>query len=100
MRGNYFGNHFSTIGLLGMNEACLNFLGKNIASKKGQKFALEVLDFMREKMIKYQTETGNLYNLEATPAEGTSYRQAKTDKEKYPDNDGIDSIYKKIYNLE
>ena len=85
MRGNYFGNHFSTIGLLGMNEACLNFLGGNIASKKGQKFALEVLDFMRERMVKYQEETGNLYNLEATPAEGTSYRQAKADKEKYPD---------------
>jgi ribonucleoside-triphosphate reductase len=85
MRGNYFGNHFSTIGLLGMNEACLNFLGENIASKKGQKFALEALDFMRERMVKYQEETGNLYNLEATPAEGTSYRQAKADKEKYPD---------------
>ncbi len=85
MRDNYFGNHFSTIGLLGMNEACLNFLGENIASRKGRKFTLEVLDFMREKMVRYQEETGNLYNLEATPAEGTSYRQAKADKEKYPD---------------
>ncbi len=84
MRGAYFGNHFSTIGLLGMNEALLNFLGENIASKRGRKFALEVLDFMRERLVKYQQETGNLYNLEATPAEGTSYRQAKTDKEKYP----------------
>ena len=85
MRDNYFGNHFSTIGLLGMNEACLNFLGENIATKRGRKFALEILDFMREKMVRYQEETGNLYNLEATPAEGTSFRQAKIDKEKYPD---------------
>jgi len=85
MRDNYFGNHFSTIGLLGMNEACLNFLGENIATKRGRKFALEILDFMREKMVRYQEETGNLYNLEATPAEGTSFRQAKTDKEKYLD---------------
>jgi len=85
MRENYFGNHFSTIGLLGMNEACLNFLGENIATKRGRKFALEILDFMREKMVRYQEETGNLYNLEATPAEGTSFRQAKIDKEKYPD---------------
>jgi len=85
MRDNYFGNHFSTIGLLGTNEACLNFLGENIATKRGKKFALEVLDFMREKMVRYQEETGNLYNLEATPAEGTSFRQAKTDKEKYPE---------------
>ena len=85
MRDNYFGNHFSTIGLLGMNEACLNFLGESIGTKRGRKFSLEVLDFMREKMVKYQEETGNLYNLEATPAEGTSFRQAKTDKEKYPE---------------
>jgi len=85
MRNSYFGNHFSTIGLLGMNEALLNFLGENIGSVRGRKFALEVLDFMREKLIKYQKDTGNMYNLEATPAEGTSYRQAKIDKEKYPD---------------
>ncbi|MDO8639744.1 MAG: ribonucleoside triphosphate reductase, partial [bacterium] len=85
IRDSYFGNHFSTIGLMGMNEALLNFIGKNIASREGKKFALEVLDFMRERLVKYQTETGNLYNLEATPGEGTSYRQAKSDKEKYPD---------------
>ena len=85
MRNCYFGNHFSTIGLMGMNEALLNFLGENIGSKRGKKFALEVLDFMRERMVKYQEETGNMYNLEATPGEGTSYRQAKVDKEKYPD---------------
>lgn len=85
LRGTYFGNHFSTIGLIGMNEALLNFIGENIASKRGRKFALEVLDFMRERLVKYQKETGNLYNLEATPGEGTAYRQAKIDKEKYPD---------------
>ncbi|MFN3301826.1 MAG: ribonucleoside triphosphate reductase, partial [Patescibacteria group bacterium] len=85
MRNSYYGNHFSTIGLIGMNEALLNFLGENIASKRGRKFALEVLDFMRERLVKYQLETGNLYNLEATPGEGTSYRQALIDKEKYPD---------------
>ncbi|MDD5606471.1 MAG: ribonucleoside triphosphate reductase [Candidatus Pacebacteria bacterium] len=85
IRGNYFGNHFSTIGLVGMNEALLNFLGKNIADSKARKFGLEILTFMREKLIKYQEETGNLYNLEATPGEGTSYRQAKIDKQIYPD---------------
>jgi len=85
IRGTYFGNHFSTIGLLGMNESLLNFIGEDIASRRGRRFALEVLDFMRKKLIKYQKDTGNIYNLEATPAEGTSYRQAKIDKEKYPD---------------
>ncbi len=85
LRDSYFGNHFSTIGLMGMNEALLNFIGDNIASKRGRRFAIEVLDFMREKLVRYQKDTGNMYNLEATPAEGTSYRQARTDKEKYPD---------------
>jgi ribonucleoside-triphosphate reductase len=85
LRNSYFGNHFATIGLMGMNEAILNFIGDNIASKRGRRFAIEVLDFMREKLVKYQKETGNMYNLEATPGEGTSYRQARTDKEKYPD---------------
>ncbi len=85
LRNSYFGNHFSTIGLMGMNEALLNFIGENVASRQGRRFAIEILDFMREKLVKYQKETGNLYNLEATPGEGTSYRQAKTDKEKYPD---------------
>ena len=80
-----FKNHFSTIGLCGMDEGCLNFLGKGIGSAEGRTFAIEVLDFMRKKMIQYQEETGNFYNLEATPAEGTSYRFAKIDKEKYPD---------------
>jgi len=85
IRGQYWGNHFSTIGLVGLNEALVNFINKDIGSPQGRKFALEVLDFMRERLLKYQQETGNLYNLEATPAEGTSYRLAKIDKEKYPD---------------
>ena len=83
-RGGYYANHFATIGLVGMNESLLNFLGENIASKRGRKFALEVLDFMRKKMVKYQEETGNIYNLEATPAESTAYRLALKDKAKYP----------------
>jgi len=85
MRGEYYANHFSTIGLVGMNEALLNFIGDNIASKRGRRFTLEVLDFMREKLVKYQKETGNIYNLEATPAESTAYRLAQKDKERYPD---------------
>jgi len=85
IRDSYFGNHFATIGLMGLNEALLNFIGENIAARRGRRFALEILDFMREKLIKYQKETGNMYNLEATPGEGTSYRQAKADKEKYPE---------------
>ena len=85
LRNSYFGNYFATIGICGMNEALLNFLEEDITTVKGRKFAVEILDFMRDKMVKFQEETGNLYNLEATPAEGTSYRQAKTDKEKYPD---------------
>ena len=85
MRDSYWSNHFSTIGLVGLNETLLNFIDKDIASPAGQKFAGEILDFMRKIIIGYQEETGNLYNLEATPAEGTSYRLAKKDKEKYPD---------------
>jgi ribonucleoside-triphosphate reductase len=81
----YWKNHFSTIGLVGMNEACLNLLGVNIASDKGQEFTKQVLDFMRKKLIEYQKETGNNYNLESTPAEGTSYRLARIDRKKYPD---------------
>jgi len=85
MRGKYYANHFATIGLVGLNEALLNFIGENIARKRGRRFALEVLDFMREKLVKYQKETGNIYNLEATPAESTAYRLAQKDKEKYPE---------------
>ena len=78
-------NHFSTIGLVGMNEALLNFLGKDIGSEEGKKFAVEVLNFMRDKLTQFQESTGHIYNLEATPAEGTSYRLARIDKQKYPD---------------
>jgi len=76
--------HFSTIGLIGMHEACLNFLDKGIESKEGKEFAIKVLKFMREKLIAFQKETGNLYNLEATPAESCGYRLAKMDKKKFP----------------
>jgi ribonucleoside-triphosphate reductase len=82
----YWKNHFSTIGLNGMNEACLNLFGEDIASKKSRKFVLRVLDFMRSKLERFQKETGNNYNLEATPAEGVSYRFAKLDKNKYPNS--------------
>lgn len=82
--GNYWQNHFSTIGLVGMHEACLNLLGVGIETEEGGAFALDVLNFMREKLTEYQEETGNLYNLEATPAEGTSYRLAKSDVKKFP----------------
>ncbi|MGB9763078.1 MAG: ribonucleoside triphosphate reductase [Minisyncoccia bacterium] len=85
MRGNYWANHFSTIGILGMNEALLNFMGVNIGDPKGIQFTEEVMEYMRNRLVKYQEETGNLYNLEATPAEGTSYRLALKDKKKYPD---------------
>ncbi len=80
-----FRNHFSTIGLLGMNEACLNFLGVSIAEKEGKDFAVRVLNFMRNKLADFQEETGNLYNLEATPAEGASYRLARCDRRDFPD---------------
>jgi len=83
--GKYWKNHFSTIGLIGMNEAILNLLGCNIASPDGKAFAVKVLSFMREKLSDFQEETGNIYNLEATPAEGTSYRLARIDKARYPD---------------
>ena len=76
--------HFNTIGLVGMNEALLNFIGEDIATEEGKRFALRVLSFMRDKISDYQEETGNIYNLEATPAEGTSYRLARMDTEKYP----------------
>ena len=82
-----FSNHFSTIGLIGMNEVGLNakWLRQDLTHEKTQKFAKEVLNYMREKLSDYQEEYGDLYNLEATPAESTTYRFAKHDKEKYPD---------------
>lgn len=82
--GEYWKNHFSTIGLIGMNEACLNFMGKDLTTKEGKAFAVEVLDFMRARLLKYQEQTGDVWNLEATPAEGTTYRLAKLDTELYP----------------
>ncbi len=78
--GVYWKNHFSTIGLVGMNEACENLLNCGIIDKEGHDFAVEVMDYMRDIIVKFQGETGNNYNLEATPAEGTSYRLAKLDK--------------------
>jgi ribonucleoside-triphosphate reductase (formate) len=80
----YWTNHFSTIGLVGVNEACINLLGEDITTKRGSKFAHKVLDYMRKRLLKYQKETGNNYNLEATPAEGTSYRLAIKDKKLDP----------------
>ena len=81
----FWKNHFSTIGLTGMNEACLNFLGKDIGTPEGQALAARVLDHMRARLSEFQDETGNLYNLEATPAEGTSFRLAKLDRRLYPE---------------
>ena len=82
-----FNNHFSTIGLVGMNEACLNanWIRKDLTNEDAQAFTKNVLNFMREKLADYQEEYGDLYNLEATPAESTTYRLAKNDKSKYPD---------------
>ncbi len=80
-----FRNHFSTIGINGMNEALMNFIKKDISDPEAKNFTVELLDFMRDKLSDYQEETGNIYNLEATPAEGATYRFAKEDKIKYPD---------------
>lgn len=78
-------NHFSTIGLVGLNEACLNLLGCDLTTPEGQDFGVETLEFMRSKMSEFQEETGNLFNLEGVPAEATAYRLAKIDKEKFGD---------------
>ncbi|MBF0396127.1 MAG: ribonucleoside triphosphate reductase, partial [Desulfobacterales bacterium] len=83
--GFYWKNHFSTIGIIGMNEACTNYLKVNITTEKGQKFALKVMNFMRDEMLKIQEELGDLFNLEATPGEGTSYRLAMIDKKRFHD---------------
>ena len=82
--GGYWKNHFNTIGIHGMNESLVNFINENIASGKGNRFALKAIDFMRKKMANYQKEANELFNLEATPAEGTTYRFAKLDKKLYP----------------
>lgn len=81
----YWKNHFSTIGLIGMNDALLNLINKSIADPEGKKLAEKVLDHMREKLADFQDETGNIFNLEATPAEGASYRLARTDKAQFPE---------------
>lgn len=95
--GNYWSNHFSTIGVIGMNEACLNFLGQDIGTGEGKAFSLKVMDFMRDQISAIQEETGDLFNLEATPAEGTTYRMAMLDRKRYPEiicaNDGADDLY-------
>lgn len=83
--GSYWANHFSTIGIVGMNEALLNLKGTDLTTKEGQEFAIKVMNFMREKMMNYQEETGHVYNLEATPAEGTAARLAKLDKKRFPE---------------
>lgn len=85
--GQFWYNHFNTVGLVGMNEACLNFLGpdRDITSAEGQAFALRTLQYMRDQLQDIQEETGHFYNLEATPAEGTSYRLARLDKDRYAD---------------
>ncbi len=83
--GVYWRNHFSTIGVLGMNEACLNFLGRGIAQDEGQAFAVKVMDHIRSRIEKLQEETDEIFNLEATPAEGTTYRFANLDKKKFHD---------------
>jgi ribonucleoside-triphosphate reductase len=83
--GHYWQNHFSTIGIIGMNEAILNLFGTNIVTMDGTEFAIRALKFMRNRLLQFQDETGSMYNLEATPAEVTSYRLARIDKRKYPD---------------
>ncbi len=81
----YWKNHFSTIGINGMNECCLNFLGKNIAHTDSKTFSMKIMDFMRNVLEDFQEETGNIYNLEATPAESTAYRFARIDTIQHPD---------------
>ncbi len=83
--GGYWTNHFSTIGLIGMNEALLNLNGLTTEDQAGSELAVRVLDFMRDRLSEYQEDTGQIFNLEATPAEGTSFRLAKKDRERYPD---------------
>ena len=83
--GQFWKNHFSTIGLIGMNDALLNFMNKSIGDPEGEKFAEKVMNYMRDRISDYQEETGSIFNLEATPAEGASYRMARIDKQTYPD---------------
>ncbi|MDR2635063.1 MAG: ribonucleoside triphosphate reductase [Clostridiales bacterium] len=93
--GEYWSNHFNTIGIVGMNEAVLNFIGKDITTPEGQAFAIKVMHFLRGVMVDFQKETGHQYNLEATPAEGTTYRLARLDKKHFPNiiTAGEDEVY-------
>ena len=92
---NHLDSHFSTIGLVGMNECLLNFIGADISTEAGRAFALEMLDHMRDRLADYQEETGDLFNLEATPAESTSFRLARHDKDRFPEIicSGVDEVY-------
>ena len=81
----FWKNHFSTIGVIGMNEACLNFMGEDIGSEHGRAFALRIMDYMRGLLAETQDRTGDIFNLEATPGEGTSYRLSMIDKKAFPD---------------
>lgn len=83
--GNFWNNHFSTIGLIGMNEACLNLIGSGIDTREGKALAVKTLNFMRGQLEAFQEESGHLYNLEATPAEGTSFRLARGDRSRFPE---------------
>ncbi len=83
--GKFWQNHFSTIGINGMNELCINYLGVSIADPAGKTLALNIMNFMRDVLQEFQEETGNIYNLEATPAESTAYRFARIDTMQYPD---------------
>lgn len=93
--GQYWYNHFNTIGVVGMNEALLNLIGKDITSPEGQETSIDIMNYLRDIITQFQEETGHFYNLEATPGEGTSYRLAKLDKQKYPDiiTAGVDVPY-------
>lgn len=81
----YWSNHFNTIGIIGMNEACLNLINTSIATEEGKKLAIETLNFMRDKISEFQIQDDMLYNLEAAPSEGSSYRLAEMDKRRFPD---------------
>jgi anaerobic ribonucleoside-triphosphate reductase len=93
--GTFWANHFSTIGLIGMNEGAINFMGKGIGTPEGKKWSIEVLSFMRDKLTEFQVETEHLYNLEASPAEGASYRLANKDREQFPNaaHQGLSNPY-------
>ena len=95
--GHYWSNHFSTVGLVGMNEACLSLFGEGIGSDRGRSFAARVLDHMRRRLRELQKQTGHLYNLEATPAEGTAYRLARLDRERFSSDDDGSPVNEAAY---